>query len=141
MGELKTAGLLSRPVWLIVRPDEDKEHPRALGPIRTLEKLKGVCEGISWASCEGDEIEGIVEAVPDDAKEIGVDDSDFPELATQTFEQRLIAVLWYDYREGRWDEEKEWNADRWQDVGLLLDEFGIAFPGADAPPPADAEEE
>jgi hypothetical protein len=139
MGEPRTAGLLPRPVWLIVRPEEDREHPRALGPIRTLEKLNGVAEGISWSSCEGDEIEGIVEAVPEDCKEIGVDDSDFPELATKTFERRLMEVLWYDFREGCWDPEKEWNADRWQDVGLVLEEFGIECPGPEVLGPADEE--
>jgi hypothetical protein len=138
--ERKTAGLLPRPVWLIVRPDEDDDQRRALGPIRTVDKLRGVAEGVSWAN-PGDEIMGYVDAVPEGAIEIDVDGFVYEELAKLTFEQQLINILWFDYKEGRWDEEKEWNADRWQDVGMLLESFGIEFPGADAPKPPDAEEE
>jgi hypothetical protein len=134
-----TAGLLPRPVWLLVRPDGDDDQRRALGPIHTLEKLKGVAAGVAWAS-GGDEIEGVSDNVPEDCKEIGVDDYDFKELKALTFEQQLVNILWYDYREGCWSEEKEWNADRWQDVGMLLESFGIEFPGEDAPPPPEAEE-
>jgi hypothetical protein len=133
---LKTAGLLSRPVWLIVRPDGEDDQRRALGPITTLEKLKGVAEGVSWASVEADEVEGFAYTVPGDCKEISVDGHEFLDLAGQTFEQQLVQVLWYDYAEGRWNEEKEWNADRWQDVGQLLDEFGIKFPGEGTATPA-----
>lgn len=136
--ERKTAGLLPRPVWLIVRPDEEDDQRRALGPIRTLEKLKGVAAGICWAS-PGDEVMGFTDILPSACLEIAVDDNfDFEELTALTFEQQLINVLWYDYREGRWDEDKEWNSDRWQDVGTLLESFGIEFPGVDAPKPADA---
>jgi hypothetical protein len=145
--ERKTAGLLPRPVWLIVRPDGDDDQRRALGPIRTLERLRGVIGGIYWASAEGDEIEGFAGEVPEDCKEINVDVGDEEEqvlglhkLQAITFEQQLVNILWFDYDEGRWDEEKEWNADRWQDVGMLLESFDIEFPGADAPKPPDAEE-
>jgi hypothetical protein len=135
----KTAGRLPGPVWLLVRiPSDDRR--RAFGPIATLERLRGLARGIAWAR-PADKIEGIAKAVPEGCQEVAVDppgDGSFAALEAQTFEQRLIAVLWYDYREGCWDEEKEWNADRWQDVGLLLDDFGIEFPGEDAPRPDDA---
>ena len=94
-----------------------------------------MAEGVSWASAEGDEIEGFTDTLPADCKEIGVDDFQFEELKALTFEQQLVNILWYDYNEERWDEEKEWNADRWQDVGMLLESFGIEFPGEDAPAP------
>ena len=132
--ERKTAGLLPRPVWLLVRPDDEDEQRRALGPITTLEKLKGVAEGIAWAS-PGDKIDGFADTVPKDCMEVGIDDWTFNELEALTFEQQLINVLWYDPDEERRDEEKEWNADRWQDVGTLLESFGIEFPGVDAPKP------
>jgi hypothetical protein len=133
--ELKTAGLLPKPVWLLVRPDDDdNDQRRAIGPIYTLEKLRGIAEGISWAS-PGDEIIGFVDEVPKDALEIGIGDFKFEELEAVTFERQLIEILWYDDKEGRWDEEKEWNADRWQDVGFLLEAFGIEFPGVDTPKP------
>jgi hypothetical protein len=137
--EQKTAGLLPRPVWLMVRPDEEDDHKRALGPILTLEKLQGVAEGISWAS-PGDEILGFTDTLPSDCTEIAVDGNfDFAELKTLTFVEQLKLVLWYDDREGRWDEEKEWNGDRWQDIGILLESFRIEFPGVDAPKPAEAQ--
>jgi hypothetical protein len=128
--EHRTAGLLPRPVWLIVRPDEGGQR-RALGPILTLEKLKGVAEGVGWAS-PGDEIEGYAEGVPEDCLEIGVDSWSFQDLETLTFEQQLVDVLWYDDDEETYNPEKEWNADRWQDVGLLLESFGIDCPEEDS---------
>lgn len=124
--EHKTAGLLPRPVWLLVRPDDDDKR-RALGPITTLEKLKGVAAGVSWAA-PGAGIEGYAEGVPADCREVGVDDWSFEDLERLTFERQLVDILWYDDREGGYDPEKEWDADRWQDVGLLLDSFGIACP-------------
>ena len=146
--EQKTAGLLPRPVWLIVRPDGDDDQRRALGPITTLERLRGVIEGVYWASAGGDEIEGFAGEVPEDCKEIDIGRSDEDErvwglqkLQAISFEQQLVQILWFDYREGVWDEEKEWNADRWQDVGILLESFGIEFPGVDTPRPADYVEE
>jgi hypothetical protein len=114
---------------------------RAVGPIHTVEQLKGLSQGILWAKPTA-KFYGLVDAVPADC--VGVtlaDDPDFTDVEPPTFEDRLVAVLFYNYREGRWDPEKEWNADRWQDVGLLLDDFGIECPGEDAPHPVDAEEE
>jgi hypothetical protein len=138
MQEQMTADLLPRPVWLLVRPDEEDDHKRALGPIYTLGKLQGVAEGISWAS-PGDEILGFTDTLPGDCTEIAVDGNyDFDELKQLTFVWQLIIVLWYCFKEGCWDEEKEWNADRWQDIGTLLESYGIEFPGKNAPKPADA---
>jgi hypothetical protein len=143
----ETADLLPRPVWLIVRPGEDDDQRRALGPIHTLERLLGVIGGIRWASAEGDEIDGFAGEVPEGCKEVNVDVGDEEEeilglhkLRAITFIQQLRNILWYNFDEKRWDEEKEWNADRWQDVGMLLESFGVEFPGEDAPRPAGAEE-
>jgi hypothetical protein len=127
-----TAGLLPGPVWLIVRPDYPNNEPlHALGPIRTLEKLRGVYEGIHWAG-RSNTIVDVVTILPEKCTEVHVDAFSgfyFGPLEAVTFEQRLMAVLWYDFDTGRWDAEKEWNADRWQDVGQLLAQFGIKFPG------------
>jgi hypothetical protein len=137
-----TAGLLPRPVWLIVRPDGgEDDQKRALGPILTLEKLQGVAEGVAWAS-PGDDILGYTDALPSDCTEITVDGNfDFAELKQLTFVEQLKQVLWYDFDEECWDEEKEWNADRWQDVGMLLESYRIEFPGVDAPKPASVADE
>lgn len=133
-----TAGLLPRPVWLLVRPFGTGK-PQALGPVRTLERLKGLTQAIAWSRVE-DKIEGVAEMVPEGYEAVDMADKPGPyqELEAVTFEQQLVSILWYDYGEDRWDEEKEWNADRWQDVGMLLESFGIEFPGVDAPEPRDA---
>ena len=137
--ERKTAGLLPSPVWLLVRAFFEMDPPKALGPITTLEKLRGVAEGIAfWANDKEAAIRGFAHEVPPGYKEVSVDGPRFAELEELTFEKQLTNVLWFDYREQRWDSEKEWNADRWQDVGLLLEMFGIEYPGDDAPLPADA---
>lgn len=80
--ERTTAGLLPKPVWLIVHPDEEDDHRRAIGPIHTLERLKGVADGICWAS-PGDEIDGVTTEVPGDCEEISIDSFDFKELEAQ----------------------------------------------------------
>jgi hypothetical protein len=132
-----TAGLLPRPVWLLVRAFDPDSLPKALGPIRTLEKLKGVAEGIAyWANDQQGAIRGFTDTVPAGYKKVELIEQQFEDLERQTFEQQLVNILWYDEDEKCWDEEKEWNADRWQDVGTLLESFGIEFPGVDAPHPA-----
>ena len=132
-----TAGLLPRPVWLLVRAFDENHPPRALGPIRTLEKLKGMAEGIAyWANDQRNAIRGFTDEVPPGYRKVELIEQEFEDLEKLTFEQQLINILWYDEDEKCWDEEKEWNADRWQDVGTLLESFGIEFPGVDAPHPA-----
>src|SRR6516162_7700188 len=69
--EQKTAGLLPRPVWLVVRPDGE-DQCRALGPFRTLERLTGAIEGIMWAS-PGDDVSGYAGEVPNDCEEINIE--------------------------------------------------------------------
>jgi hypothetical protein len=139
--EPKTAGLLPRPVWILVRLFGATQL-RALGPICTLERLKGLFLGLTWSRPE-DKIEGFADAVPEGYSEVRINErhTPFAAMETQTFEQQLVNILWFDYRENHWDEEKEWNADRWQDVGILLESFGIEFPGVDAPKPHDAEKD
>ena len=139
--ENKTAGLLPRPVWLLVRNYDGGDLPRAIGPFRTLDRLRGVAEGIVfWANDKEAAIRGIADAVPEGCDVARRLRRPLPGAGVAPpSSSNLINVLWFDYQEGKWDEEKEWNADRWQDVGLLLESFGIEFPGEEAPPPGDAD--
>jgi hypothetical protein len=138
--EQKTAGLLPRPVWLVVRPDGE-DQCRALGPFRTLERLTGAIEGIMWAS-PGDDVSGYAGEVPNDCEEINIELGDedrkifgLQKLEAITFEQNIVEMAYFDGREGCWDRDKEWNGDTLQVLGQMLEEYGLVYPGDDAPKP------
>lgn len=125
-GGHKTAGLLASPTWLLVRQFGDPGL-HALGPVRTLDGLRGMIAGVRWVS-PGAAIVGFTTKLPPDCREVHPANWVFPDLERQTFERRLVDVLWYDAAEGGYDPDKELNSDRWQEVGDLLEEFGITCP-------------
>jgi hypothetical protein len=124
--EHKTAGLLPRPTWLLVRRFGDPGL-HALGPVRTLDALRGLIAGVRWVE-PGGMIAGYTTVLPPDCREVHPANWVFPELEHLTLEQQLVDILWYDADEGGYDPDKEWDCDRWQEVSDLLELFGIGCP-------------